>query len=438
MAMLRIRTLALVLASVTLLLALVACSPPAANEPDTGAEAGDAESETGDPATTEEVELTFWMSANPTLEAAMDDIIQAYMAENPNVTVVQEAFPFGEYFQKIFTAFSGGDAPDVFWVDVRTAAFAEQGMLLPLDDYVTEENRSDVIESAWQEATWDGTTYSIPLHQLTEALYVNTQMAEGAGIEIPTTMDEAWTWEEMVDVTTALTVRDGGQTSVWGFGMERHLQDWPLTAIIYQGGGQPLSDDLTQADGYINSAESVAAVDWVTDMVSEHEVMSVEPIPDGFGTEQIATFHGTSTYRAVLDNNFPDLDYTVAPLYVGPGGCAVTSGGWNVGIASTTEHPDVAWDLVDWMTRERHLEWVEKSGYLPIRTSVMADSQFAEYPWTIFLEQLNECSVNRPAIPEYQLYNDLMNAAGIDIAVGGDAQAVLDDIAASLDEEISQ
>lgn len=426
----------------SLLVALVACSPAATDAPaqqedeDTETEAEAPESE--EPESAEEVELTFWMSANPTLEAAMDDIIQGYMEANPNVTVRQEAFPFGEYFQKIFTAFAGGDAPDVFWIDVRTAAFAEEGLLLPLDDYVTDENRSDVIESAWKEATWQDTIYSIPLHQLTEALYVNSQMAEEAGIEIPTTVDDAWTWEEMVDITTQLTVREGEQTTVWGFGMERHLQDWPLTAIIYQGGGQPLSPDLTQAEGYLNSEETVAAINWITGMVRDHQVMPIEPIPDGFPTGQTAVYHATSTYRAALDNNFPDFEYQVAPLYVGPAGCAVTSGGWNVAIANTSEHPDVAWSLVDWMTRERHLEWVNKSGYLPIRTSVMSDPQFSESPWTIFLEELNECSVNRPPIPEYQLYNDLMNAAGIDIAIGGDAQAILDEIAAELDAEMSK
>lgn len=418
---------------------IAACSSsPAAGTPDTSAPSGNAESGSAAPAEGEKIQLTFWMSGSPTLEAAMDDILKSFMAEYPNIMVVRETFPYGEYSQKLFTSFSGGNAPDVFWIDVLTAAFADQGMLLPLDSYITDENRADVIDSAWIEPTWKGVTYSMPLHQLTEALYVNTRMATDAGIEIPKTMAEAWTWEDMNNVTEALTVRNGDQTTVWGFSMERFLQDWSLGGIIRQGGGSLLSPDLTQAEGYLNSPKSVAAIEWVTNLVKEKHVMPAEPIPDGFATGQVAVYQGTSTYRSVLDKNFPDMDYTVAPLFVGPAGCAATSGGWNVGIASTSKNPDAAWLLVDWMTRERHLEWVEKSGYLPIRTSVMSDPQFADYPWTIFLDTLRDCSVTRPAIPEYQLYYDLMKAAGTNIAVGGDAQTILDNVAATLDKEIAK
>ncbi len=424
---------------IVLLLTLGACGGSAPKDSGTTSQQpASTETKSEAPAGNEKVKLTFWMSGSATLDAAMDDILAEYMAENPNVEVVRESFPFVEYFQKLFTAFSGGAAPDVFWIDVRTAAFANQGMLLPLDKYITEENRSDVIESAWKEAMWQGTTYSVPLHQLTDALYVNTKMAADAGIEVPTKLADAWTWEEMNEITSALTVRQGDQTTVWGFGQGRHLQDWPLTAMMYQGGGAPINPELNKTTGYINSPESVAGITWLTNLVKESHVMPAEPIPDGFGTGQVAIFQDASTFRAVVNKNFPDLEYTVAPVYVGPAGCAVVSGGWNVAIANNSKNPDAAWDLVDWMTRERHLEWVEKSGYLPIRKSVIANPEFSEYPWTVFLEQLQNCSVTRPPIPEYQLYNDLLNAAGIDIAVGADAQATLDGVATSLDQEIAK
>lgn len=445
--MLSQRTLRLVALILGLLLGLVACdqSSPAdtpAAPLDTPITPPVTEDDAETPSQTgEEVELTFWMVSDPPLVAAMEGIIQAYTEAHPNVTITQETFPFGEYFQQIVTAFSAGDAPDVYFIDVRTASFADQGLLLPLDEFITDENRADVIDSAWREATWEGATYSIPLHQVTDGLYVNKQMADEAGLEVPTTVDEAWTWEEMVELAQQFTVRDGSQTRVWGFGMERHLDTWPLTAILYQGGGQPLSPDLTQADGYLNSDESVAAMTWIADMVREHEVMPIEPIPDGFPTGQIALFHGTSTYRAALANNFPDFqygsEYLIAPVYRGPAGCAVTTGGFNVGIASTTEHPDVAWSLVDWMTRERHLEWVTNSGYLPIRMSVMDEPQFQEPPWTIFVEELEECAITRPPIPHYQVYDDLMSAIGVDAAIGGDVQDILDNAAAEIDRQQS-
>src|SRR5438067_1666872 len=136
------------------------------------------------------VTLRFWMQQDNLLQAAMTDLVNGFQQAHPDIKVQLEAFPFAEYHQKVSTAFAGNDAPDVFWMDVRTASFAQQGVLMPLDDYITKENRADYLDSTWLEPTYQGKTYGVPMHQLTEALYVNTAMAEAAGIKLPKSLDE--------------------------------------------------------------------------------------------------------------------------------------------------------------------------------------------------------------------------------------------------------
>lgn len=430
-------------------LVLVSCAGPT-EEPAADAGGGDpageeaaveepaGEAPTGEEAAGEEITLRFWMQQDNRLLAAMQDLIASFEEAHPNISVQLDAFPFAEYHQKVSTGFAGGDAPDVFWMDVRTASFAEQGVLLPLDDYITEENRADYLESTWLEPTWEGQTYGVPMHQLTEALYVNTQMAEEAGIELPQSLEEAWTWEEFVDIATQLTRRSGDQTEVWGFGVQRQLQDWSVLPIVYQNGGRALSDDLTQASDFLNSPETVDALSWYGSLFSEHQVIAVEPIPDGFQTGAIALFQAPSTFRPVLDNDFPDLDYTIVPLFRDDQ-CSVMTGGWNVSIAASTEHPEEAWELLDWITNEKHAEWVEKSGYLPARHSLIeSETRFQEYPWNIFMEQLQECPATRPATPKYTFFFDTFKQAITDIAIGQDPQASLDAAAAALDAELGQ
>jgi ABC-type glycerol-3-phosphate transport system substrate-binding protein len=384
----------------------------------------------------EDVTIRFWMQQDNLLQEAMTGLLDEFMAENPNITVQLEAFPFLEYHQKISTAFAGGDAPDIFWMDVRTASLAQQGVLLALDDYLTEENRADYLPSTWIEPTYEGATYGVPMHQLTEALYVNTELAEAAGIELPQSLDDAWTWEEFEEVASALTQRDGDTTEVWGFGVQRQLQDWSVLPVIVQNGGQALSEDLMTADGVLNSDAAVEAMAWYGGLFTDSMVMSPEAIPDGFQTGRIAIFQAPSSFRPVLDRDYPDLAYTVVPLFRQEE-CAVMTGGWNVSMSAFTEHPDEAWAVLDWVTNERHAEWVENSGYLPARYSVIETAEkFKEYPWSVFMDQLQNCAATRPATPQYSFFFDVFKRAVVDISIGQEVQSTLDGAAAELQAEL--
>jgi fructooligosaccharide transport system substrate-binding protein len=323
-------------------------------------------------------------------------------------------------------------------MDVRVAAFAAQGSLLVLEKYLTPQNKGDIIDSGFIEPVWKGRIYGVPMHELTEALFVNRAMFEAAGIRIPQRLQDAWTWDEFVNISRQLTRRTGDRTDVWGFGVLRHLSDWSILPVIMQNNGTVLSADLKKATGALNSPATVEAMKWYQDLFTRHRVIAVDPIPDGFPTGKIAIFQAPSPYRAVLDRRFPDFKYAVVPMFRGKR-CAVTAGGWNVSIAARTKHPDVSWTLVDWLTREKHADWVRTSGYLPIRKSLIArERQFRQYPWDIFTGQLQSCAVHRPHTPAYNFYFDAFLALAKDIALGRDVQRTLDEASARLDVALSR
>src|SRR5713101_5542326 len=303
----------------------------------------------------QKVTLRFWMQADPALEAAMDELLRGYMSANPNVTVQRDAFPFNEYHQRIATA------------------FADQGSLLVLQKYLTPENKADILESGPLEPVWKGHIYGVPMHELTEGLYVNQTMFAQAGIKIPQRVDEAWTWNDFVSVAARLTKRIGDRTDAWGFAVQRHLSDWSILPVIVQNNGAVLSPDLKKATGFLNGPATVEALKWYQDLFVKHKVIAFDPIPDGFPAGKVAIFQAPSTYRAVLDRRYPDFKYAVVPMFRGKR-CAVTAGGWNVAIATKTKNPDVAWTLVDWLTRVKHADWVRLSGYLPVRKSLIQTS----------------------------------------------------------------
>ena len=129
----------------------VGCAGQPAPAPTTAPQATSAPPAAAQPtsAPAAQVKLRFWMQQDNLLQAAMTDLIASFQKANPNIQVQLEAFPFAEYHQKVSTAFAGGDPPDVFWMDIRTPSFAQQGVLLPLDQYITDQNRKDYIPAAW-------------------------------------------------------------------------------------------------------------------------------------------------------------------------------------------------------------------------------------------------------------------------------------------------
>src|SRR5258706_13419225 len=107
------------------------------------------------------------------------------------------------------------------------------------------------------------------MHELTEALYVNTDMATAAGIKLPKTLDEAWTWGQFLEVAKKFTQRSGDQTTVWGFGVHRQLQDWSVLPIVYQHIGKVLSGDLKTARGFLNSTATHQTITWYGNNLSK-------------------------------------------------------------------------------------------------------------------------------------------------------------------------
>ena len=77
--------------------------------------------------------------------------------------------------------------------------YVQRGWMVPLDDIISEELRSDIDESIWRQNTIDGKVYTLPFHQLQNTLMVNREMMEAAGLEAYIPEDGAvacWSTEE--------------------------------------------------------------------------------------------------------------------------------------------------------------------------------------------------------------------------------------------------
>ena len=68
-----------------------------------------------------------------------------FEATHPNIQVEFEVTPGDELFDKLLTQIATGNPPDAAYVsDWMTGAFAQEGGLAPLDDYIAKSNLIDI------------------------------------------------------------------------------------------------------------------------------------------------------------------------------------------------------------------------------------------------------------------------------------------------------
>lgn len=222
---------------------LAACTQGSATRP---AEGGDESAADGSP-----VSITYMnFSANGGNEENLERIVDAFEADNPDVTVAVETLPYADYFTVLQTAVAGGTEADVFELNYENfVTYALNGSLAELEDVDADLYTPSLLE-AFQV---DGAQYGLPESFSNVVLFYNADLFADAGVEPPTA---DWTWADEQAAAAAITDTEAG---VWG--------DYqPITynefyKVLAQNGGQFLSDDRSEA--VFASPQGVEAAEWL-------------------------------------------------------------------------------------------------------------------------------------------------------------------------------
>ncbi len=122
-----------------------------------------------------------------------DLVKEAFEKKYPDIEVVQVSVPSSEYWNKLFTEITTGNAADVYKDRLSEAVqFSRMGLLSPLDDLCNVKEINATFEDIQKTQIVDGKTYGVAYqggsHQL---VYNKTLLAKG-GFQVPTTPEEAY------------------------------------------------------------------------------------------------------------------------------------------------------------------------------------------------------------------------------------------------------
>lgn len=211
--------------------------------------------------TTAAAELTFTTWGTDAELTGFTRAISGFEAANPGSTVTLNAVPYEQMFTNIDAQLQAGNPPDVFRVPYYTfGAYAGQGQLLDLSEHLPSGFADRFTPQAWAAVQNDGKPYGIPHHTDTSAILYNRAAFEAAGIDsVPTTLEDAWTWEEFEQV--ARTLRAAQPASKYPFAV-----NWQGNGVtrwlswLFEADGRFLTEALDAPA--IDSAAGRAAVDF--------------------------------------------------------------------------------------------------------------------------------------------------------------------------------
>lgn len=232
----------------------------------------------GEPSEPVEIHMTFWGTAQE--KEAVEAVAQAYMDENPGITVVAEHVPNDAYSQRITTMLASGSPPDLAYLETTVAEqLAIEGQLLDFTPYFEDDPEASQYLSQLQ-FHYDDVYGGDAIAGEAMILYYNKDLFDAAGLDYPPSqVENAWSWDEFVDVAKQLTIDRSGNDATsadfnsddvaqYGVDFQRWWGGW-MTAI-YQGGNDFANEDGTALT--INEPDAVDALQKYQDLIFSDNV----------------------------------------------------------------------------------------------------------------------------------------------------------------------
>ena len=335
--------------------------------------------------------IEFWGGWTGPDGRIMQELVDRYNAENPNVQVNLTIQAWSPLFDAFIAAASAGESPDILAMHPQEMAmFIDLGLIEPIDDIVAQSTvfRQDAyVPKAWELQFYQGQMWAFPYDLGIHGLYYNLDLFEAAGIEAPPTNAE-----EFLAAARLLTVDANGNHPgdanfdpanivQYAINMQtNHHGYYQWYALFNQLGGQLISDDGTacvmdidlavqawqwlQDLVYVHYAAPQGQTDYARDFLSGRTAMLVD------GPWQIPAMQA-----AAAESGFRWATAHYPTIFNEP---AVWGSGHNFTLP-TLANPEKraeALRFIEWLA-EHSFDWLP-SGQLPIRYDVIESEAFAE------------------------------------------------------------
>lgn len=308
-----------------------------------------------------------------------NELLPEFYEMYPDVRVEVDYTTYGQLNEKLTTAVASGLIPDVMMMGVGwIEGFADRGILLNLGEQgLTPEGLiGDYTESIVEAGTWDGDLYGMPIMLDTRFGVARSDILAEAGYDSP-----PQTWDELVEIAIATTVRNGNTLERAGFDMLSQDIRQVYETVLFSTGGSLFNDDLTAPA--FNEPAGVQALEQLVDLMNEHQVEDM-----GFSStsaEMNPLLNGRSAMGLAHNNVWtqgvevaPDVLDDLEPFLIPGEQPGMFFGGTFATLSARSQHPEAATALMEFLAGpEAALAANEQRGNVPALVELL-DTEYVQ------------------------------------------------------------
>ena len=285
--------------------------------------------------------------------------LQRFMDENPGVSEVEQIHIPENYNERMNAMLASDTLPDAaLFPEALVIQWGQEGRLLDLSEVLTGESEK---MACVEYITPDGDLVAAGAAVEIMLLWYNKDIFDEAGLPYPPArVEDAWTWDEFVEVAKQLTLDTNGRNamdadfdpnSIDRFAYTQGLWFMPVLTHLYSNEGAAFSADFSKVT--IGNAATVNAIGRIADLMHVHHVM-----PSFGGSVSFGTDTGLLSGKVAMAMDGQWMLETMNRLRreeglrfgIGVLPCmrvpATSATAGAIVAFSTTEHPDEASELV--------------------------------------------------------------------------------------------
>jgi multiple sugar transport system substrate-binding protein len=389
--------------------------------------------------------LTYWASNQGASVAVDKKVLGAELkkfTEQTGIKVKLEVIPWSDLLNRILTATTSGEGPDVLNIgNTWSASLQATGALMEWDDAAFKKigGRDRFVDSAVGSTGAEGKNpAAVPLYSLAYALYYNKKLFADAGIEKPPV-----TWDEFVEDGKKLTKGDTWGTALEGSNLSNNIHQ----AFVL---GKQHGSDFFDAEGKptFTSDGAVAAVKQYVDWMAKDKIVapgnaeynqnqSLNDFADG-KVGMMLWQAADTTFQA---HGMKAEEYGVAPVPVqsgtpGPGKQTNSMvAGINIAVFKNTKNKEGALKFVKFMTSKEESTFLNKTwGSVPPVKDAQGDAAFSQGGAGTIKDTLLKSATALPQVPNEAQFETAVGTAIKDLwaDAAGRKQITTADVKAAL------
>ncbi|MGH9132840.1 MAG: extracellular solute-binding protein, partial [Ilumatobacteraceae bacterium] len=314
--------------------------------------------------------IRLWLNGGDTPDALVDYAIAEFNKIHPDVEVQFERQQWDGIVEKLTTALSGSDSPDVVeFGNTQAQTFEAAGAVVDLSDKREELGGDDLLQSLLEAGTYDGKLYAVPYYAGARVVLYRTDLFEAAGIDVPTTLDEF--------LAAGVALKEANADVPNFSGIYLPGRNWyAVLSFIWEHGGDIASKEGDEWVGELDSAGTIAGLEYFKELF---DTANSAPADGDDANDYIAFCNGEVGMMPAPgwkpgqiinpDDGCPDMEENIG-VFALPGAEAGTTapvflGGSNLAIPVNSEKQDLAYDLLTVLVSAGYQEQFAANGTIP-------------------------------------------------------------------------